>query len=249
MQCWHCATEVAESANFCQNCGAARDGSGALVAMSKAISLEIEGRIGRALVEMEKVVEDFPGGATFTYFGQLQLFRGDLPAAIQAFENALKDNPLHTRALFNLGLAWMRTGKTRKAIDHFKRVLNVDEDFHLARYWLGLLYMNSADLESAQHTFHGLLRKTPSYRIVHYHLGSIALQMADYKTALAEFELMREYADDDALVHFSIGITHYRMGNYLAAKEALQETLSLQPEHNKARNYLEDCDYELGTLL
>jgi hypothetical protein len=86
MQCRHCATEVAESANFCQNCGAARDGSGTLVAMSKAISLEIEGKIGRALAEMEKVVEDFPGGATFTYYGQLHLFRGDLPAAIQAFE-------------------------------------------------------------------------------------------------------------------------------------------------------------------
>lgn len=252
MRCKHCEKKLPQDANFCPNCGLPADSSDvslALVAITKAVSLELQGKVRHAIKEMEKVVKEFPLGETWVYYGQLLVYIGELKKAIEVFENSLKDNPLNTRAHFNLGLAWMRMGKINKAINYFKKTIAINADFHLARYWLGLVYMNNSDYENAKHVFEILLRKSPDYRIVYYHLGAMALQTANYEEAIRNFQVLKEFTDDDSGIHFSTGVAYYRMGKYAKAKNEFEKTLEMVPEHIKAKNYLEDCLYELKTLL
>ena len=60
---------------------------------------------------------------------------------------------------------------------------------------------------------------------------------------------MSKFTDDDSGIFFHTGVAFYRLGKYQEAKEAFEKTLEMYPEHPKAKTYLEDCLYELKTLL
>jgi tetratricopeptide (TPR) repeat protein len=251
MNCSNCNHPYNENDNYCANCGHRLDTSTPinLDNLSGAFDWELKGKIKRAISEMKLVIEKNPTGENQMYYGQLLLYKGELHQAIQALELAIKENPLHPRSYFNLGLAWMRMGKIKKAIDYFKKTLTIDENFHLARYWKGLVYLHISDFENASRIFEVLIRKSPDYKIVHYHLGSIALTTGHYKEAIQHFDALETVADDDAQIFFYRGVAYYRQNEFVRARAEFEKTLALYPEHPKAQAYLEDIRYELETLM
>jgi Flp pilus assembly protein TadD len=66
--------------------------------------------------------------------------RADLSGAAAAFEKALRINPSNVRALNNLGLLLLRTGRLQQARPLFERALNVDPDDSFVRENLELLH-------------------------------------------------------------------------------------------------------------
>ena len=145
--------------------------------------------------------------------------------------------------------AYMRLGQIKKSIEYFKKALSINDNFHLARYWLGTVYMHTSDFENARHYFEVLLRKSPDYQIVHYHLGSLAIQMADFEEAIKQFNILALEITDDPQIYFYLGLAYYRQGKYLKAVSFFNNVIELYPEHPKVQSYLEDCEYELKTLM
>jgi len=68
--------------------------------------------------------------AVRTDMGTAYLYMNDADRAITEFETALKDNPKHGQAMFNLGMAqWRAKGDTKAAVATWEKLLQTVPDF------------------------------------------------------------------------------------------------------------------------
>ncbi len=73
---------------------------------------------------------DPKNSAVRTDMGTAYLYLNDPDRAIQEFQNALKDNPKHGQAMFNLGLAqWRGKGDAPAAVATWEKLLKTVPDF------------------------------------------------------------------------------------------------------------------------
>ena len=67
------------------------------------------------------------------------LLGGDINKGIEILNNVIKDNPGLEKAYVNLGIAYEKNGELEKAINTFKRVLEINPDNLEARFFLDQL--------------------------------------------------------------------------------------------------------------
>jgi tetratricopeptide (TPR) repeat protein len=81
----------------------------------------------------------YPG--VLSLLGRIQLAQRSYPEAIATLEQAAKLAPGDAAIHFFAGQAWMKTEQgTERAIEHFKRSLELDPNRPSTYYWLGSLY-------------------------------------------------------------------------------------------------------------
>jgi len=73
--------------------------------------------------------------------------------AIQSYKTLLKKNPNNAKIHNNLGLAYQRTGQTRRAIRAFRKAIRCDASFAEAHYHLGTTYQKSGSVAQAIRCF------------------------------------------------------------------------------------------------
>ncbi len=116
-----------------------------VVARVEAGSIELEaGNPEQALeVQHQAATLDpqFPG--VLTLLGRIQLAQRRYPEAIATLEQAAKLAPADAGIHFYAGQAWMKTEQgTERALQHFKRSLELDPGRASTYYWLGSLYFH-----------------------------------------------------------------------------------------------------------
>jgi tetratricopeptide (TPR) repeat protein len=79
-------------------------------------------------------------GEAATQRGTAQIFLGDPDAAERTFQEALRYDPKHYRALTNLGNVALEQGRTDDAIGHYEAALKLNEGFANAHHNLGVAY-------------------------------------------------------------------------------------------------------------
>jgi tetratricopeptide (TPR) repeat protein len=83
----------------------------------------------------------FPG--VLSLLGRIQLVQRRYPEAIATLEQAAKLAPADAGIHFYAGQAWMKTNQgTDRALEHFKRSLELDPGRASTYYWLGSLYFH-----------------------------------------------------------------------------------------------------------
>src|SRR5260370_40313350 len=83
----------------------------------------------------------FPG--VLSLLGRIQLAHRRYSEAIATLEQAAKLSPADAGIHFYAGQAWMKTEQgTARALDHFKRSLELDPNRAITYYWLGSLYFH-----------------------------------------------------------------------------------------------------------
>ncbi|MHB8500629.1 MAG: tetratricopeptide repeat protein [Candidatus Acidiferrales bacterium] len=83
----------------------------------------------------------FPG--VLSLLGRIQLVQRRYPEAIATLEQAAKLAPADAGVHFYAGQAWMKTDQgTERALEHFKRSLELDPEHASTYYWLGSLYFH-----------------------------------------------------------------------------------------------------------
>jgi tetratricopeptide (TPR) repeat protein len=83
----------------------------------------------------------FPG--VLSLLGRIQLAQRRYPEAIATLEEAAKVAPRDAAIHFYAGQAWMKTEQgTERALEHFKRSLELDPGRASTYYWVGSLYFH-----------------------------------------------------------------------------------------------------------
>jgi len=101
----------------------------------------------------------------------------------------------------NLGIAYSRSGNTRKAEYNFSRAIRLDAGHAVANNELGLLYRKTGRFNAAKSAYMNALAKHPDYLPARKNLGILCeLYLHDLECALEQYQAYLEYAPDEETV-------------------------------------------------
>lgn len=115
--------------------------------------------------------------------GFLRLNRGQLEAAAQSFDQALKLRPDYAEAWNNLGNLLILSGDPAGAEQHFRRALTADPGSAEAHYNLGGLYLHQENKQEAEAHYRQALRCDPANGRAHLALGALYEQRGQREEA------------------------------------------------------------------
>jgi tetratricopeptide (TPR) repeat protein len=126
--------------------------TGAVARFPRSVATRVEaGRIELEAGNPERALElqrqaaglDPQSPRVLSLLGRVQLAQRRYPEAIATLEQAAKIAPADAGIHFYAGEAWIKTEQgTERALEHFKRSLELDPDRASTYYWLGSLYFH-----------------------------------------------------------------------------------------------------------
>lgn len=107
------------------------------------------GQIDEALALLDRIELPLLLGEAATQRGTAQVFLGDPDAAERTFQEALRYDPKHYRAITNLGNVALEQGRTDDAIVHYEAALKLNESFSNAHHNLGVAYRRKGQVNKS----------------------------------------------------------------------------------------------------
>lgn len=163
----------------------------------------------------------------------LQWLEGaDVPqAAIAELETALHDTPDLAAAHALLGLAYARIDDAARAIDELNRAIELDPDDGKASFYLAELYLSRQRPKPAAEHYQRAVDKNPTLEQAWLRLGELASERREDDKARQCFTIATELAPERAELKGRLAAMHQLQGDYAAARNALEEGLSQEPEN------------------
>jgi tetratricopeptide (TPR) repeat protein len=131
--------------------------------------------------------------------------RGELEAAIHAYQEALRIWPKSATAHVNLGAALAGQGKFEEAISHYSEALRLKPDYALARInWskalnnMGVAMAQHERMDEAINYFNQALRIDPESVDGHFNLGITLARLNRVDEAAEQFALVLRLTPDSA---------------------------------------------------
>lgn len=150
--------------------------------------------------------------------GQELYAAGELPAALEAFEEAARLSPGYTEALRWSARVAQETLQYAAAADYWERVLSLEPGDAGASYFLNVAEQRLAFGADASDAF---LRGLDLYRA------------AEFTAAEAEFSAVTEESPDFAPAWGYLGQIRFARGEYAAAATAFETARSLEPDNEE----------------
>ncbi|MBL4889505.1 MAG: tetratricopeptide repeat protein [Candidatus Lindowbacteria bacterium] len=142
--------------------------------------------MGTTLVKLGRVEEGNFHHAEYHFLNAIaQLRLGKSNPAVEHLKNAVRFNPDHTAAHFELGKLFGQLGKANKAIEQFDAAIKTNPDLPKAHYNLGIALMQNKKDTRAIRAFKEACRLTEN---------KVPTYLATYSAALGEFNQLAESA-------------------------------------------------------
>jgi tetratricopeptide (TPR) repeat protein len=177
-----------------------------------------------------------------------------LPLAVFAAENPLPKadrDPtpptLEQKILVRDGVALHDQGDFDGAIAKYRQVLNANQDEVFALHELGFTYFTKKDYQNALDTARrGARYRSPLLASFHMLMGNVLDEMGDRDQAIAVYRAAIEQSPDIALLHFNLALSLTRSNNLTEAKSALEDSVTLNPQHASSHCLLGNVYAETG---
>lgn len=143
---------------------------------------------------------------------------------------------------FSKGLESFSAKDFEKAIEFFKKAVEVSPEYHQAYYNLGVVYYHNGDREKAE----GFWKKTLDYDArnpkVFFSLGVLSYKAGKLDEAISFWENV--VADDVHLpqVYCNLGVAYYERGDKRKALKYLRKAISFEPDYKLARENIEQVE-------
>ena len=138
----------------------------------------------------------------------------------------------------NLGDMYARHGELEKAVEEFKKAIELKPNYGDAYHNLANVYHQMGKDDLARENYQKALEFNPGLWQSHQNLA--ALYFLEEKFDLAEEHLLKaiEINPTDAELYVNLSILYQKMGKKEKAAEALQKALSSDPQNQKAKQLL-----------
>lgn len=218
----------------------------ALVELKQSLSLQKNDkqRLNKALADYVSAQSyQADRASAHTNLGNLALREGNIAAAIQHYNNAIKVEAIFMPAYVNLADIYRQQGNETKAQSILQQAIRVNPESDSALYALALSYVRQGNKVKALE----ILRKTanlhPENSQVLYAYGLMLQEKGDNAMALHQFKTAYQHSPAHPDILRSLVQAHLRENNITQALFYLRQLEQLQPENKEIkelRHYLED---------
>jgi len=120
--------------------------------------------------------------------GAALLQTGQVPEAIEHYQQALRIQPDYLEALLSLGLALVQQGSLQEAIGQYEQALRIKADYAEAHNNLGNALLQAGRVHEAIGHYEQALRIKQDYAEAHFNLGRALEQAGKGREALKHYE-------------------------------------------------------------
>lgn len=150
--------------------------------------------------------------------------------AMSCYQKAIKLNPDHAGAYFNLGVALQKKGQLDNAIFCYKIATLLPTDCAEAHHNLGIVLKEKGDIDGAINSFQRAIEINPGYASTHSSLGAAFQKKGQLDEAINCYQKAIEINPSDAAAYFNMGTALQEKGELERAIENYQQALHLNPE-------------------
>ena len=159
-------------------------------------------------------------------YGELALLlqaAGFFRAADDAYLNAQAHDPGAARWPYYLAHLYLVTGQRGRALERFRRVLDLESDNLPALVWLGEMYLDQGQLVEAERVFDRALAVEPASPAVLAGIGRAALSREDAARAVTYLERALAVDPGATSLHYSLGMAYREQGRLELAEQHLRQ--------------------------
>jgi len=163
--------------------------------------------------------------------------------SVRAGQEDGKDHLLTTEIIhsFNLGVSSHNRGEMAKAIQAYRKVIEIDPNYIEAYNNLGIIYQEMGDLESALKTYQRAIEINPKYEKGLNNIGILLHLRGEDEKALEAFNKVLAINPNHIESHINLGTLHKKRGQSEKGIESYQKALAINPHHGETH-------YNLGLL-
>ena len=147
--------------------------------------------------------------------------------AIEAYQQALRNNPELAEAWYNLGNAYGKAVQSAKAIEAFQQALRINPELAEAWYNLGIAYGKAGQSAKAIEAFQQALRINPEDAEAWNNLGNTYVKAGQSAKAIGAFQQALRINPEDADAWNNLGIAYALSGQRDKVLEVYKRLKSL----------------------
>jgi Tfp pilus assembly protein PilF len=164
--------------------------------------------------------------------------RGKVPEAIDEYKTALRFNPEHLEANFDLGLALLDSGRATEASNYLTKAVSINPSYAKGRLNLGLAMQMLKDYPGAEAQFTESIRLSPAPFEAWFSMARLLSAEGKSDEALRYFaEAMKRNRLFPPL-HYYLGLERVKRHEYGQAVPCLTEAVRLAPAWKEAQDEL-----------
>lgn len=186
------------------------------------------------------VIRADTGGAADRHLelGVMAAREGRLDVAREELLSALRLEPNHAIALYNLGVLHMNLGEYGEALDAFGQVAQLDPTHVQARNNAAMILAQVGYIDQAIEQWRLVARMSPDSADVHNNLGTALAQKGLLDEAVVHWEEALRLKPDNALTYNNLGNVRQSKGELDAAAGNYRRALAIEPRLAEAHNNL-----------
>jgi tetratricopeptide (TPR) repeat protein len=163
---------------------------------------------------------------------------GRLAEAAQLYEAALRLDPRHARAHYNLGLVRLRSGRIDAAVGYFAAAIEEQPDFAEAHNAAGIALRMLGRHEEAIAHYQKALAVKPDYAEAENNLGTALRTLERWEEAAAHYRKALALKPDYFDAESNLGAVSRARGHYEDAAAHYRKALALRPDSAVAHGNL-----------
>ncbi|RIK64197.1 MAG: hypothetical protein DCC65_14915 [Planctomycetota bacterium] len=208
----------------------------------------VVGRLGSARAKLARWV--LVGTAT-ALLAVLTIRRNALYAdATALWSDNVAKAPHHARAWNGLGYALLAAGETTRAIENFRKAVQLEPDFAEAYANLGKAYFSMGRMENAVREFRIAWSLKPGafWADTHFYFGAALLETERYSEAVDQLQLAIGKNSQYRAAYYNLANALWAMGDRDRAAAVFQQALAVDPGYTEAAVNLGLVKAEQGKL-
>jgi tetratricopeptide (TPR) repeat protein len=158
------------------------------------------------------------------------------------YEERVRINPSSLEDRIVLGYTHYLKGNNNQAVNEFKYVLELDENYFDAYYNLGLVYLDEKKYYEALSMFNKTVDLAPKDFKGHVQMGTSYRHLKMYDQALESYSEANRLAPGNVEIIYQIGIVAEELEDYAMAAEIYKDALNYDPLYEMALVALERVD-------
>ena len=166
--------------------------------------------------------------------GNEYLFIGNFKKAKECYIKCLNENQEDYQSLYNLLYCYEKLKQNNEAIIFLRKFIDSDPYNEIAWHQLGKLYAKSNDFNKAMSAFDFSIISNEVYSSAYIEKGKLLEKVGRNVDAIKNYEISAKINSPNASISHRIGLCHLKLGNSTLAMKFFEESIQLEPNHEKS---------------